>query len=700
MPAKSKTANSSPATFEAQIEMADLAKQIAHHDILYHQKDRPEISDAEYDALRRRYAVLKTKYPNIAISGDADDQVGAAPAKGFEKSRHLLPMLSLNNAMDYNEVTSFLQKIRNFLDIPEGTPIPLWAELKIDGLSVNLKYHNGALMEAATRGDGSDGENITANIKTIADIPQILRGKNWPENIEIRGEVYVYHHDFLLFNGALVEAGLEPFANPRNFAAGSLRQLDPSITATRPLRFFAFGIGQTSEKFADSQQEISTALQNWGFWQPPHSQLLLSDTDFTSYYNKILIYRAELEQIAFDIDGIVLKVNRLDWQSRLGFVGRAPRWAVAWKFPAEQAQTTIENIIIQVGRTGALTPVAELKPVNVGGVLVSRATLHNEDEIIRKDIRVGDRVIIQRAGDVIPQVVEVIAASRPQNSKPYIFPDHCPVCNSIAMREQDGAIRRCTGGLICPAQAVERLKHFVSKGAFDIEGMGDKAIEELWGEKIIQMPADIFTLESRQREGKIDLAKREGWGQKSIDNLFAAIAVRSEISFDRFIYALGIRQVGEQTAKLLARHYDTPDHWLDRMKQAASGNMAARQELDDIDQVGESMLNDIIAFFGKDHNREAIAALRRYVKITPLPKAAGNSPITGKIVVFTGSLEKMSRAEAKSRAEALGAKVASSVSKKTDFVVIGADAGSKAKAAQELGVKILSEDEWIGMISI
>ncbi|TAH32613.1 MAG: NAD-dependent DNA ligase LigA [Alphaproteobacteria bacterium] len=691
-----KTADNALTPMEAQIELSQLAKEIARHDIAYHQKDKPEITDAEYDQLRVRFEELAGQFPDIAQKFKTQEQVGAAPSRGFKKVTHGTPMLSLNNAFDDADMQDFEDRMRNHVRELENAEILYIAEPKIDGVSASLRYENGQLTVAATRGDGLIGEDITANIRTIREIPQNLRGNDFPDSIEIRGEVYMTKPDFLAFNARLEKEGEELFANPRNMAAGSLRQLDPAITATRPLHFFAYSIGEMSKNYKiETQSDLLNKLKAWGFAVNPHAIFGLTLAQLAPYHQDILSRRAKIE---YDMDGVVVKLDRRDWQERLGFVGRAPRWAVAWKFPAEQAQTTINDITIQVGRTGALTPVAELNPVNVGGVLVARATLHNEDEIARKDIRIGDTVIIQRAGDVIPQVIEVITDKRAKNSAPFIFPDHCPVCGAKAVRGEDEAVRRCTGGLTCEAQAVERLIHFVSKGAFDIEGMGGKIVEELYQDKIIQTPADIFRLESRQKKGGIDLTTREGWGEKKIENLFAAIESKRAIPLDRFIYALGIRQVGEQTAKLLARNYESVDHWVDRMKQAAEGNQSAIEELNGIDQIGDSMIADIIAFFGESHNRDAITDLRRFLDITALPKAASNSPISGKSVVFTGTLEKMSRGEAKARAESLGAKVQSSVSKKTDYVVVGADAGSKAKAAQELGVRILSEEEWLRMI--
>jgi DNA ligase (NAD+) len=701
-------------------ELEHLAALIARHDVAYHQNDAPEITDAEYDALRRRYDALRAQYPDIVIAGDVRDKVGAAPARGFKKVRHSRPMLSLNNAFTLEDIIDFRKRLSNFLKdesfIFEDSDTNFVAELKIDGASLNLDYVDGKLVRAATRGDGLEGEDVTENAKQISSIRKTLIGEDFPSTLSVRGEVCITKDDFTKLNEQQEKSGLATFANPRNAAAGSLRQLDPTVTKSRPLQFIAYGLvddttykkqypedplsnlksGMAAMEAArwNTERLVLENLKKWGFNVVPH-RLCATNNDLLSYYNEYSSRRAFLE---YDIDGIVIKLNTLDWQQRLGFVGRAPRWAIAWKFPAEQAETIVQNITIQVGRTGALTPVAELNPINVGGVLVSRATLHNEDEIRRKDVRIGDAVIIQRAGDVIPQIVRVITERRPTDSQKFAFPTTCPACGNPAVRDDDMAVRRCTGGISCPAQAVERLIHFVSKGAFDIDGMGEKIIQELWADKIIQTPADIFTLAARQAAQAFDLTIRPGWGQKSVDNLFTAIAARREIGLDRFIYALGIRQVGEQTAKLLARHYDAPDHVFSRLELAATGDAAAMAELTNIDQIGDNTAQDIARFFASPANRQIIADLRRYVTINSLPRASGNSPISGKTVVFTGSLEKMSRAEAKSRAESLGAKVASSVSKKTDFVILGADAGSKAKAAAELGVRTLSEDEWLKLV--
>ncbi|MGD9649932.1 MAG: NAD-dependent DNA ligase LigA [Dongiaceae bacterium] len=673
---------------EAKAEIAKLTAEIVQHDELYYQQDKPAISDAEYDKLRKKLDALEAEFPQFILPNSPSKRVGAPISSGFKKTRHATPMLSLNNAFDAEDIADFADRIRRFLDLPDDTPIEFTAEPKIDGASANLTYRDGVLAIGATRGDGIEGEDVTTNMKTIQSIPQKLTGKNIPSLLEIRGEIYMQKSDFLAMNQRREESGEDLFANPRNAAAGSLRQLDSSITASRPLKFFAYAFGAGGNEIAETQQEILNQLEKWGFTLPPHRGFCKNEKEIGAYYEKLSSLRATLP---FDVDGIVLKVNRLDWQRRLGDVGRAPRWAMAYKFPAEQAQTLLKDITIQVGRTGVLTPVAELEPINVGGVMVARATLHNEDEIERKDIRIGDTVLIQRAGDVIPQVLGRIEGKRDKGSKAYKFPDHCPVCGSAAIRETGEVARRCTGGLICPAQASLRLRHFVSKGAFDIDGLGKQHIDEFWQLKLIQEPADIFTLAKRQREGKIDLYNLEGWGEKSVEKLFAAIEKRRTIPLDRFIYALGIRQIGEATAKLLARHYGGLDNLLNHLEM---------DELLNIDQIGESMAEDLIAFFEEPHNKDVIKNLLEEITVEETKFTATSSPITGKTVVFTGTLEKMSRAEAKAKAENLGAKVASSVSKKTDYVVAGAEAGSKLKEAQSLGIKILSEDEWLKLIAL
>jgi DNA ligase (NAD+) len=566
------------------------------------------------------------------------------------------------------------------------------AEPKIDGLSASLRYENGTLVQAATRGDGRIGENITANVRTIKNVPHQLH-KPFPAVVEIRGEIYLDRDDFMVLNTAREKAGEAVFANPRNAAAGSVRQLDSSITASRPLRFFGYALGEISDPLPDTQEAIRKNLKRWGFALNEPAQLCKTTDELLAYYHKLESTRHTLP---FDIDGVVYKLNRRDWQERLGFVSRAPRWAIAHKFAPEQAETKLNKIIIQVGRTGALTPVADLEPVTVGGVVVSRATLHNEDEITRKDIREGDVVRLQRAGDVIPQVTGVDLKQRPKNAKPYKFPDHCPECHSLAVREEGMAVRRCTGGLICPAQAVERLRHFTSRNAFNIEGLGEQRVRELWADKLLHSPADIFRLHKHRKA----LAEREGWGEKSAGKLLDAIEARRTAPLARFIYALGIRQVGEATAKLLARHYRTLDNWRKAMMDARRDDSAAWHDLDNIEQIGPLVARDIVDFFLEEHNVKALDDLAHELTVEPHQTAAVNrdSPLAGKTIVFTGTLSSMGRAEAKNKAESLGANVAASVSSRTDYLVAGTDAGSKATKAKELGVTVLSEDEWLKLL--
>jgi DNA ligase (NAD+) len=679
---------------EAEKELARLAAEIAYHDKLYYQLDAPEISDAAYDALVIRNRAIEQRFPELKRPDSPSARVGAAPAAGFAKVTHSRPMLSLDNAFTPEDVTDFLGRIRRFLKLEPDADIEMVAEPKIDGLSAALTYENGRFVQGATRGDGMVGEDITRNLATIADLPKKLEGRHLGKLIEVRGEVYMSRADFQRLNKSREAAGEPLFANPRNAAAGSVRQLDPAITASRPLHFFAYAEGESSGATDDCKThwDFLDRLKEWGFAVNPLAKLCADEKELLTFYRKLGERRAEL---GYDIDGVVYKVNRRDWQERLGFVGRAPRWALAHKFPAERAETKLKAIRIQVGRTGALTPVAELEPITVGGVVVSRATLHNEDEIARKDIREGDWVVVQRAGDVIPQIVEVVKNRRPHGSKPYKFPHTCPVCGSRAVRELEEAVRRCTGGLVCPAQAVERLKHFVSRRAADIEGLGEKHIQAFWDDKLLKTPVDIFRLHEHEAE----LVKREGWGEQSVKKLLAAIEARRKLPLDRFIYALGIPQVGEQTAKLLARHYESFEAWRDAMIAAQKEGSAAYQDLDAIEGIGPSVANDIVAFFGEPHNREVLAQLAREIEIQDYKAPrAGRSPIAGKTVVFTGTLETMGRNEAKAKAESLGAKVSGSVSSKTDFVVIGADPGSKAKKAAELGVKMLSEKEWLELV--
>ncbi|BBK33636.1 DNA ligase (NAD+) [Stella humosa] len=683
---------------EAAAELERLAAEIAHHDRRYHQEDAPEISDADYDRLRRRNADIEARFPELVREDSPSRRVGAAPGQGFRKVRHARPMLSLDNAFSDEDVVAFFTSVRQFLRKDEpfrshpDAPIAVVAEPKIDGLSATLRYEGGRFVLGATRGDGEVGEDVTANLRTLDDVPQRLSGPA-PDVLEIRGEVYMTRADFLALNQRRQAAEEPLFANPRNGAAGSLRQHDPAITASRPLRFFAYSWGETSGEIADSHSGALARMREWGFQVNPETRACATIEEALALHRDLGHRRADL---GYDIDGVVYKVDSLAFQARLGFVTRAPRWAIAHKFPAEQAETRLNGILIQVGRTGALTPVAELEPVTVGGVVVSRATLHNEDEIARKDVRVGDRVILQRAGDVIPQIVQVVLSARPPDSEPYAFPDTCPACGSHAVREPGEVVRRCTGGLICPAQAVERLRHFVSRNAFDIDGLGEKHIAAFWADKLIQGPADLFRL----AEDPAPLVEREGWKDASIANLQRAVRARRTIPLDRFIYALGIRQVGEATARLLARNYETLDAFQAAMIAAADESGEAFQDLDSITGIGASMARDLVQFFAEPHNLAVIDDLRA-VGVTVVPVEAPRtvaSAIAGKTVVITGELERMTRREAKARAEALGAKVAESVSKKTDFVVVGASPGSKATKARELGVRTLDEAEWLALV--
>jgi len=693
---------------QAKAEIAALIRQIGTADTAYFQHDAPTISDADYDALKRRLIELEAAYPDLAAPESPTRRVGAAPAEGFGKVRHRVAMLSLGNAFTDEDVGDFVERIRRFL-ILASEEIEFTSEPKIDGLSLSLRYEGGALVEAATRGDGSEGENVTANARTIGDIPERLAG-DVPEVFEVRGEVYMHHADFAALNAAQEATGAKTFANPRNAAAGSLRQLDSNITATRPLRFFAYAWGEVASLPAATQSGVIAALGQWGFKVNPLMRRCASVAEMLEHYHRIEEDRAAL---GYDIDGVVYKVDRLDWQQRLGFRAREPRWAIAHKFPAERAFTILEGIDIQVGRTGALSPVARLSPVTVGGVVVSNATLHNEDYIaglgsggepIRegRDLRIGDTVEIYRAGDVIPKVLDVDLARRPATAQPYEFPHECPICKSPAIREEGEVARRCTGGLTCPAQAVERLKHFVSRTAFDIEGLGAKQVEAFNTDRLIAEPADIFTLEARQRAGEIDLYRRDAKGrptnQRSVENLFNAIADRRSVDLARFIFALGIRHVGATTARMFARHYLSWPAFAEAMT-AAAADPETRDQIIAIDGVGAVLADAVIAFFADAHNQGAVARLLTHV--TPEDAEAPrtqDSPVAGKTVVFTGTLERMSRAEAKARAEALGARVSGSVSAKTDLVVAGPGAGSKAKKAAELGVEILDEDGWLALI--
>jgi DNA ligase (NAD+) len=678
---------------EAAKELAALAREIAHHDRLYYQQDAPELDDAAYDALRRRNEAVERRFPALVRADSPSKRVGAAPASGFAKVRHARPMLSLANAFAEEEVAEFMARVRRFLGLGAEDAVELVGEPKIDGLSVAARYEHGRFVQGATRGDGITGEDITANLRTVTGFPERLKGRHVPALLEVRGEVYMTKPDFEALNRQQEAAEKPPFANPRNAAAGSLRQLDASITASRRLSAFFYAGGEISELRARTQWEFLEWLNELGFPTNPLAKLCPSIEEALALYRRIGEQRAGLE---YEIDGVVYKVNRFDLQERLGMVSRAPRWALAHKFPAEQAQTLLKDILISVGRTGTLTPVADLEPVLVGGVTVSRATLHNEDEIERKDIRIGDTVIVQRAGDVIPQIVGAVAAKRPKGARRFRFPEKCPVCGSLAAREPGEAARRCTGGLVCAAQAMERLRHFVSRDAFDIEGLGRKHIESFFADGLLKSPVDIFKLNARRAE----IEAREGWGRQSVEKLIRAIDERRKISLDRFIYALGIPQVGEATAKLLARTYRSLEAWRKAMEAAGDRESEAYQELDAIEGIGPAVAEDIVNFFAEKHNREVLDALAREIAVEAFaaPATARHSPVAGKSVVFTGTLERMTRNEAKARAESLGANVVGSVSKKTDYVVIGADPGSKATKARELGVTTLSEEEWLRLI--
>lgn len=693
---------------QAAKELARLAKKIASLDEAYYRYNKPAVSDAEYDALRIRNAAIEKRFPKRIRPDSPSKRVGAAPvesfdkvtrtipmfstSKGFGKVTHKIPMLSLENAFEPADVADFFDRVRRFLKLGKDATIEVTADPKIDGLSASLRYEKGKLVLGATRGDGITGEEITENLRQIDDIPKTLKGENVPNLLEVRGEVYMAKEDFLALNAAKKKAKKASFANPRNAAAGSLRQLDPSITAKRKLRFFAYGWGETSAPLGKTQWEAMIRLKEFGFPFNLQAIRCKSISEAEAFYEAIQEKRAEL---AYDIDGIVLKVNRLDWQARLGTVSRAPRWAIAQKFPAEQAETVLREIRIQVGRTGALTPVAILEPITVGGVVVSRATLHNEDEIARKDVREGDTVVIQRAGDVIPQVVGILKKKRRKGAKQFSFPDHCPVCGSLAIREEGEVVRRCTGGLICPAQAVERLRHFVSRDAFDIEGLGKEQVKAFWKEGRIQGPGDIFRLEEADGEAKTPLSACEGWGETSAKKLFRAIEARREIAFERFIYALGIRQVGQANARLLAQNYGSLTNWKEAMQKAEDRTGAAYRDLLNIDGIGPSVADDLLGFFAEPKNKTVLNELAREVRVKDFTAPATTSAIAGKTIVFTGNLEAMTRAEAKARAEALGAKVAGSVSSKTDLVVAGPQAGSKLKKAKELGIQILDEQAWL-----
>ena len=681
---------------EAAKELAYIAQEMAKSDIAYYQKDNPYLTDAEYDSLKRRNEEIEARFPELIRSDSPSKKIGAPLQSGFKKVPHRFPMLSLGDVFSIEEVEDFVQSVKRFLN--SSKDVQFIAEPKIDGLSFSARYEKGRFVQGATRGDGVLGEDITENMKTIKELPQTLSG-NFPDVLEVRGEVYMKKTDFFALNAKYEAEGKKTFANPRNAAAGSLRQLDPKITAERNLSIFAYTWGEISERVWNSQADFFNHLKAWGFPINNLNHICNNVQEIDKNFQHLMEIRADLN---YDIDGVVYKVNDIALQERLGFLTRTPRWAIAHKFPAEQAITKLTAIRIQVGRTGALTPVADLEPINVGGVIVSHATLHNEDEIKRKDIREGDYVIVQRAGDVIPQIVGVLKDKRPQDSKEFIFPTTCPICGAHAIREEDEAIRRCTGGLSCPAQAKERIIHFVSKEAFDITGLGDSIVEDFFNEGILHTPADIFTLEERnkaddlfaeQKGSVLHLEQRSGWGKKSVDNLFKAIQSKRTISMPRFIYALGIPQVGAATALLLAKNYNNFNHFMTEMQNKQTELLVS------IDGIGASMATDIVEFFQESHNINIINELLRYVKVEDyIDDTITDSPLSGKTVVFTGTLEKMTRSEAKAKAQKLGAKVAGSVSAKTDYVVMGADAGSKATKAQELGIKILSENDFLELI--
>ena len=681
---------------EAAAELEYIATEMAKSDIAYYQQDNPYLTDAEYDSLKKRNEEIEAHFPELIRPDSPSKKIGAPLQSGFKKVTHRFPMLSLADVFSIEEVEDFVQGVKRFLN--SAADITFMAEPKIDGLSFSARYENGRFVQGATRGDGVVGEDITENLKTIRNFPQKLNG-DYPEILEVRGEVYMKKSDFFALNEKYEAEGKKTFANPRNAAAGSLRQLDAKITAERNLSIFAYTWGEVSERKWDSQADFFNHLKAWGFPINEHNRLCPTIKDIDENFQHLMEIRADLD---YDIDGVVYKVNDIKLQERLGFLTRTPRWAVAHKFPAEQAITKIENIRIQVGRTGALTPVADLEPINVGGVIVSHATLHNEDEIKRKDIRIGDSVIIQRAGDVIPQIVQVLLDKRPNDSQEFIFPTTCPICGAHAIREEDEAIRRCTGGLSCPAQAKERIIHFVSKEGFDIAGLGSSIIEDFYNDGILRTPADIFSIERRnssddlfaaQQGSVLHLEQREGWGKKSVENLFKAINAKRKISLPRFIYALGIRQVGAATARLLAQNYGTFEHFMTEMKAKETGALVT------IDGIGASMATDMVEFFQEEHNLKIIEQLLQEITVEEYhDDSRSDSPLSGKTVVFTGTLEKMTRSEAKALAQKLGAKVAGSVSSKTDYVIVGADAGSKATKAAELGIKILSENDFAQLV--
>jgi DNA ligase (NAD+) len=683
---------------EATVELTGLADALSAHDLRYYQEEAPTVSDADYDALKRRNAEIEARFPALVRENSPSLKVGAARAEQFSPVEHGVPMLSLDNAFSEEDVLEFEARVRRFLRLDE-TPVAFTAEPKIDGLSASLRYENGILVQGATRGDGRVGEDVTANLRTIKHIPHRLKGSGWPEVIEVRGEVYLGHAEFEALNVACVEAGDRTYANPRNAASGSLRQIDSNITARRPLRFFAYAWGLISGPFAESQWQALQALKAWGFETTPEARRVEGAARLMEAYRDL---EARRPHLGYDIDGVVYKVDRLDWQQRLGFVSRSPRWAIAHKFPAQHARTLLEGIDLQVGRTGAVTPVARLHPVTVGGVVVKNATLHNADEIARKDIRIGDTIIIQRAGDVIPQILGP-APDTERGPEPYEFPSvcpcplHTPLARETTAGGAETVVRRCTGELACPFQRIEHLKHFVSRRAFDIEGLGEKQLQAFYDEGMIKEPADIFRL-ARSEDVLAVLREREGYGETSVRNLVAGIDARRAIPLHRLIYGLGIRHIGETTAITLARGYGSAAHFLEAMQQVAARDESAIAELDALDQVGEAVIEAAAAYFAESHNLALVENLVAELDIQDAEQPKVDTAVAGKTVVFTGALERMTRDEAKAQAESLGAKVASSVSKKTDIVVAGPGAGSKLKTAADLGIQVLTEDEWLALV--
>ncbi|MBI3434039.1 MAG: NAD-dependent DNA ligase LigA [Proteobacteria bacterium] len=685
---------------QAAAEHARLANEIADHDRRYYQDDAPSVTDADYDALRRRYEAIEARFPDLRTADSLTRRVGAAPAPKFAKIRHAVPMLSLGNAFADDDVTDFIERVRRFLRLAETEPLAIVAEPKIDGLSLSLRYEGGDLVSAATRGDGTQGEDVTANVRVIDDVPRRLRGRAPPAIVEVRGEIYMTRKDFEDLNARQQAQERPQFANPRNSAAGSLRQLDAAVTAGRPLKFFAYAWGELSELPETTQSGMVDWLAGLGFATNPQTRLCSSAEALFAYHRDIGARRATL---GYDIDGVVYKVDRLDWQQRLGFVSRSPRWAIAHKFSAEKAATIVRDIEIQVGRTGALTPVAKLEPVTVGGVVVRNATLHNADEIARLDVRVGDTVTIQRAGDVIPQVLGVIAEKRPPKAAPFAFPTRCPcplhthVTRARTVSGEEGVVMRCTGEFACPYQVIEHLRHFVSRRAFDIEGLGEKQIALFYEREWVREPADIFSLKARN--AKLKLEDVEGFGEQSVHNLLAAIDARRDIALERFIHALGVRHVGETTAAVLARVYGSWAAFHDACLRLAEGDAQARQDMDAFDQIGDAVIDGLAAYFGEAHNRALVERLTKEVRIADAERPRMDSPVAGKTVVFTGTLEGMTREEAKAMAERLGAKVAGSVSRSTDYIVAGPGAGSKLDNARKLGVTVLDEDGWLRLLA-